>query len=66
MSAHPSRVSWPHGELHRRPQMPRCPFRCTPRAFRGPIRSSTERPRRSVRMWGSRQFRHILRRFVAP
>ena len=55
ISAHPSHVSWPHRELHRRPQWqgPHAvplPFRGTPRTFRGPIRCSTGGPSGRARM----------------
>ena len=50
ISAHPSRGSWPHRELHRRPQGPRShavlpPLSAHPHEDRGLIGSSTEGPR---------------------
>ena len=50
LSAHPSRGSWPHRELHRRPQGPRShavppPLSAHPHEDRGLIGSSTEGPR---------------------
>eukprot|EP00959_Pyramimonas_sp_CCMP1952_P226354 4732671-Pyramimonas_sp.AAC.1 len=61
MSAHPSHVSWPHRELHRRfpwrsPHASPSPST----AFRGPIGSATEGPRGAVRMRLPR-----VQRFVA-
>ena len=52
--AHPSHVSWPHRELHRRPQWQgphgaTAPFWHTPHTARGPIGSSTEGPSGGVR-----------------
>ena len=50
LSAHPSRGSWPHRELHRRPQGPRShavppPLSAHPHEDRGLIGSSTEGPK---------------------
>ena len=55
ISAHSSHVSWPHWELHRRPQWQRPhavppSFRHTLHTFRGPIGSSTEGPSGSARV----------------
>ena len=67
--AHPSHVSWPHRELHRRPQWqgphaaPR-QFRRTLHEDRRPIRSSTEGASGRVRMRARVHFGVPLIRFV--
>ena len=71
ISAHPSHGSWPHRELHRRPQWqgPHAvppSFRRTPHTVRGPIGSSTEGPSGRVRMQFQPHFCASLTRFVAP
>ena len=62
VSAHPSHVSWPYRELHRRSQW-RSPHAPLPpsTAFRGPIGSSTEGPSGGARM----RLPRPGRRFVA-
>eukprot|EP00959_Pyramimonas_sp_CCMP1952_P087165 1823717-Pyramimonas_sp.AAC.1 len=59
MSAHPSRASWPHRELHRRPQWSHVAAPCisthpSPRACRGGlIEGSTEGASGRVRACGA-------------
>merc|ERR1711870_168799 len=69
--AHPSHISWPHGELHRRPQwqssyVVRASFLRTPHTFPGPMGSSTEGPSGKVRMWYVLRFCAPLTHFLAP
>ena len=69
--AHPSHVSRPHGELHRRPQWQSLhgdatSFWHTPHSARGPMGSSTEGPSGRARMVYPPHFGTPLTRFVAP
>ena len=66
ISPHPSHISWPHRELHRRPQWDHPHAPATHHTFRGPIGSSTEGPNATARMRPPYPFRHILHTFRGP